>query len=97
SEFTLAYGKGKTRDDQGGRVASGALGKAVGGAAVLQQRFFNDQVPACKATSDTGRQRSIRRSTAFTLQLPMNTMQAVATSATKIPVVSKFIAPSWIR
>ena len=71
--------------------------EALGEAADLQQRFLHDQVPACKVTSDTGRQRSSRRSTAFTLQLPMNTMQVVATSATKIPVVSKFIAPNWIR
>ena len=38
-----------------------------------------------------------RRSSALTLQLPAATMQVVAASATNTPMVSKFIAPSWIR
>src|SRR5262249_16210192 len=96
-EFAFAYRKREILDDPGRQLAPGALAKALGEAADLQQRFLHDQVPACKVTSDTGRQRSSRRSTAFTLQLTMNTMQVVATSAPKIPVVSKFIAPSWIR
>ena len=40
---------------------------------------------------------SSRRSTALTLQLPRKTMQVVATSATNTPVVSKFMALSWMR
>src|SRR5262249_22089421 len=96
-EFTFAYRKREILDDPGRQLAPGALGKALGEAADLQQRFLHDQVPACKVTSDTGRQRSSRRSTTFTLQLPMNTTQVVATSATKIPVVPEYVAPSWIR
>src|SRR5262249_19120301 len=70
-----------------------AVGKALGGPADLEDRLIHDRVPACNVTSDGGRQRSSARSSAFTLQLPRNTMQVVAASATKIPVVSKFIAP----
>jgi len=47
--------------------------------------------------SGAGRQRSSRRSTALTLQLPINTMSVTVTSAANTPVVSKFIAPSCTR
>ena len=52
--------------------------------------------PAC-VMSAGGRQRSSRRSITLTLQVADEDDHVIATSATKTPMVSKFMAPSWIR
>src|SRR5262245_1964468 len=96
-EFAFAYRKREILADPGRQLAPGALDKALGAAADFQHRLLDEQCPVCKVTSDTGRQCSSRRSTACTLELTMITMQIVPPSATTIPVVTKFIAPSWIR
>ena len=56
-----------------------------------------DQLPSSALASAGGRQRKSQRSTMSTLQLPRKTMQVTVTRATNTPVVSKFMAPSWIR
>ena len=79
-------------------LAAAARGEPLAQVADFEQGLAgHGHVLASSVASAGGRQRSSRRSAALTLQLPRKTIKVVATSATNIPVVSKFMAPSCTR